>query len=150
MGKLATDISSAEGCRLEAYKDTLGYWTIGYGHKLSVGKDWSGLVWTQTQADTQLHYDIALRGVYPARALKDWQFLDTDARQNAVAELCFNMGVAHWSEFVETRRAIWDGRWEDVRTGLLNSEWAHQVQPEGLDRPGRATRIANYLATGAF
>lgn len=42
-------IKYKEGCKLEAYQDQAGVWTIGYGHTgPEVG---AGLIWTQEQAD---------------------------------------------------------------------------------------------------
>ena len=32
-------IKKHEGCRLDMYKDTVGVWTIGYGHNLAEGID---------------------------------------------------------------------------------------------------------------
>jgi lysozyme len=44
-----------EQCRLVAYKDVKGVWTIGWGH---TGPEVvEGLVWTQEQADVQLLSD---------------------------------------------------------------------------------------------
>jgi len=45
-----------EGCRLKAYQDSKGVWTIGYGHTQYVTP---GLTCTQEQADTWLMEDIA-------------------------------------------------------------------------------------------
>jgi len=45
-----------EGCRLEAYRDTGGVWTIGHGHTGPGIK--AGLVWTQQQADDALVKDL--------------------------------------------------------------------------------------------
>ena len=45
-----------EGCRLTAYQDVRGIWTIGFGH---TGPEVvEGLVWTQNQADSQLVMDL--------------------------------------------------------------------------------------------
>ncbi|MGL4675515.1 MAG: lysozyme, partial [Wohlfahrtiimonas sp.] len=41
-------IKEFEGCKLKAYQDSVGVWTIGYGHTKNVRK---GDVITQTQAD---------------------------------------------------------------------------------------------------
>jgi GH24 family phage-related lysozyme (muramidase) len=50
-------ISVFEGCRLQAYRDTGGVWTIGYGH---TGRDVNqDTKWTQQQADEQLAKDQA-------------------------------------------------------------------------------------------
>jgi lysozyme len=44
-----------EECRLTAYQDIRGIWTIGWGH---TGPDvYEGLVWTQEQADAQVLID---------------------------------------------------------------------------------------------
>ena len=44
-----------EGCRLEAYQDPNGRWTIGYGHTAGVT---AGMTCTQAQADAWLQEDI--------------------------------------------------------------------------------------------
>jgi GH24 family phage-related lysozyme (muramidase) len=45
-----------EGCRLEAYQDSAGIWTIGYGHIEGVSE---GQTVTQAQADAFLCDDAA-------------------------------------------------------------------------------------------
>ena len=54
----ATDlVRQFEGCRLTAYQDGAGVWTIGWGH---TGKEvYAGLIWTQVQADEARVHDIA-------------------------------------------------------------------------------------------
>lgn len=47
-------IKRFEGCRLKAYQDSVGVWTIGYGHTTGVVK---GQVITQAQADACLKSD---------------------------------------------------------------------------------------------
>lgn len=49
-------IKSFEGCRLEAYKDPVGIWTIGYGHTKGVRK---GQKITSAQATEFLRQDCA-------------------------------------------------------------------------------------------
>ena len=49
-------IKSFEGCRLEAYKDPVGIWTIGYGHTKGVRK---GRKITSAQATEFLRQDCA-------------------------------------------------------------------------------------------
>ena len=49
-------IKRFEGCRLTAYQDSVGVWTIGYGHTLDVSK---GRTITQQQADHYLRADCA-------------------------------------------------------------------------------------------
>jgi len=47
---------SFEGCRLASYQDSVGVWTIGYGHTHGVG---SGQTCTQEQAQAWLEADMA-------------------------------------------------------------------------------------------
>ena len=49
-------IKECEGCRLTAYKDAVGVWTIGYGHTTNVRQ---GDKITQAEADALLVKDIA-------------------------------------------------------------------------------------------
>lgn len=44
-----------ESCRLTAYQDVKGIWTIGWGHVSPAVVQ--GLTWTQEQADTALYND---------------------------------------------------------------------------------------------
>jgi lysozyme len=137
---LADDLKHDEGCRTDAYEDTLGIWTIGVGHAHVQAGD----VWTMDQCDAQLATDIA-----HAEALLDanaawWRTLD-DARQDVMVNLCFNMGwgngASGLSSFKNTLRFIESGDFDDAAKGLLASKWATQVH-------GRATRLAEQLKTG--
>lgn len=58
MNQYAVDmVKSHEGCRLTAYQDQGGVWTIGWG---ATGPDIKqGFVWTQQQADDRLVFDLA-------------------------------------------------------------------------------------------
>ena len=54
-------IKQFEGCRLKAYKDAVGVWTIGYGHTVDVKE---GIEISQHQADTMLASDLGKYGNY--------------------------------------------------------------------------------------
>jgi lysozyme len=45
------EIANSEGCRLRAYQDIVGVWTIGWGQTAGVTPD---MVWTQAEADADL------------------------------------------------------------------------------------------------
>jgi lysozyme len=141
--RLRADIDASEECKLSAYQDSLGVWTIGWGHELfPQTPDQATTVWTQAKADTQRDADIALAQVF-AQALAEWPFLDTPCRQNAVTELCFNMR-RRWLLFANTRAAIRAQNWPGAHDGLLDSEWAREVHA------ARANRLANYLLKGHY
>jgi GH24 family phage-related lysozyme (muramidase) len=136
--RLAADVKASESCRLVAYRDTEGYWTVGWGHKCD-----GPCVWTQERADSELDTDLSTAEALAAK-LTEWPFLDTAARQNAVVELVFNMGNSHWRMFAQTRFAICHHEWQAAHDGLLKSIWAGQVHET------RANRLADYLLTGEF
>lgn len=141
--RLLADIQGAESCVLTAYKDSRGFWTIGWGHLLDQSKDWTGHTWTQAQADAQLTIDID-NAALDAENLPEWRCLDTDCRRNAAIELVFNMGVFTWHKFTRTRAAIQIRDWPTVHAELLASAWAGEVHAK------RANRLANYLLTGVY
>jgi lysozyme len=141
--KLHSDVAAAEGLRLYAYKDSLGFWTGGYGHLLDQTKNWHGVMFTQDQCDLWLAGDLVI-ATSEAAELLEWASLDTDARQNAVVELVFNMGEDHWRKFVHTRMFITQKKWALAHDGLLDSLWAKEVGPH------RSGRIAMYLLSGEF
>jgi GH24 family phage-related lysozyme (muramidase) len=140
--RLDKDIDGAESCRLNAYLDSKGNPTIGWGHLIPAGVEWQGLAWTQQQADVQRDIDVLSAQTF-AMATPEWPFLDTPCRQNAVVELCFNMRKK-WLLFVNTRVAIRDRDWQTAHDELLKSAWDHEVHET------RANRLADYLLTGQY
>jgi lysozyme len=142
---LLADLKKAEGCKLVAYKDTRGFWTIGYGHLLDQSIDWTGHEITQDTADGLLAQDVLSRTAQ-IHTLPEWSALDTPCRQNAVIEAVYNLGQGHWvSEFPKTRAAIQAQSWQIAAANLLASpEWIRDV---GI---ARVSRIAGYLRQGSY
>jgi GH24 family phage-related lysozyme (muramidase) len=139
--QLQLDVEGSEGCKLQGYQDSLGFWTKGWGHLLA-DQSGPGPDWTQQQADDQLAQDLEAAAVFAA-TLPEWGALDTSCRQNAVIELCFNMRNK-WKLFVKCRAAIQAKDWQGAHDNLLNSLWAAQVHAK------RAERLADYLLTGEY
>ncbi len=143
--RLAADLSLAEGDVLEAYPDSLGYWTIGRGHKLPTphaGQSWKGFTISQDVSDRYFNEDTRTAFTY-ARALPEFASCDTPARVNALYELCFNMR-GKWNGFAKARAAWLAKDWNTAATELLDSLWVKQV------KEGRADRIAGYVRTGRY
>lgn len=138
--QLSDDLKRDEGCRTTAYEDTVGVWTIGYGHAHVA----PGTVWTLAQCSDALTTDIA-RAVALCTVHIPWWLALNDARQDVMVNLMFNMGwgdgVHGLSSFKNTLRAIEDGRYVAAAAGLLASRWAKQVK-------GRAIRLAAQMRTG--
>lgn len=126
-----------KGPNLEAYKDSKGIWTIGYGHNLQTMKC------TVIEAECWLSQDIALAQRAAAK-FKEYIFLDTDARQNAFVELVFNMGPVKVAEFKKMLAAIAAQDWQKAADELYNSKWREDVGPN------RSKTLIDMIRTGNF
>jgi GH24 family phage-related lysozyme (muramidase) len=86
--KATSIIKEFEGCKLEAYKDIVGIWTIGWG---AIGSDIvEGTVWTQEQADKRLETDIAVR----ERGVDTMVTVSLNENQMAaLVSFAFNLGL---------------------------------------------------------
>src|SRR5579884_2955206 len=87
-----------EGCRLKAYQDTKGIWTIGYGFNvkgITSLEDLSKLEITQEEADKLFANDIP-KYITKASGLLDSGVFDsmTPARQIALVDFIYNEGGA--------------------------------------------------------
>lgn len=141
--ELLAAVKAAEGLRTVAYRDTLGNYTVGYGHKLDPRKSWTGYAINTDTANGLLITDLN-EATLSAIRLMEWPFLDTQARKDAQVELVFNMGPGRWATFTDTRFAIRAHDWQGAHDGLLESLWATQV---GKDR---SDRLANMFLTGQY
>lgn len=78
-------IREREGCRLEAYRDSRGIWTIGVGHV----PGHPGQTVTQAEADNLLHQDLA-----PIiKELNDIGVIKFQCEFDALCSLIFNIGL---------------------------------------------------------
>lgn len=103
---LISNIKRFESCKLTAYQDTAGVWTIGYGHTKGVKK---GDKITQYQAEQFLRDDLAEY----ERAAGKVQRLTTQGRYDAVVDFMYNLGIANFNKstlkaYIESGRAVWE------------------------------------------
>lgn len=75
-----------EGCRLIAYQDQVGVWTIGYGHTRGVCE---GMTCTQAQAEAWLLEDMRL---CEACVNENVSISLTQGQFDALTDFCFNLG----------------------------------------------------------
>ena len=147
--RLDASITAHEGLVLKAYDDRTGrvvhpgsqvqgWVTIGYGRNL-VGR---GI--TRSEADYLLNNDIAvveseLDAYFPA--WRSW----AEARQWAIAEVGFNLGVARFaSTWPNTARALRAGQFREAAAAFAGSLWRRQVGD------GRALPIIRALDRGEW
>ena len=130
---LQVDLIRDEGKRNEMYTDSVGVPTIGIGHNLNnpISDHAVHVIFETDIREVLLDLDINL----------PWYRSMSDARQRAVANMCFNMGIAKLMEFHKALNALKSGAWEVAADEMLASKWAVQVG-------SRADRLAQMVRQG--
>jgi len=123
-----------EGLRLKPYRCTAGKLTIGVGRNL----DDNGI--TQAEAFALLENDILAVEADLDRTWPWWREM-SEARQQVLADMCFNLGVTRLGGFVNTLAAMKRGDYEAAADGMMKSLWASQVGR-------RAQRLAKMMREG--
>lgn len=134
--KLKAQLEVDEGRRKRIYTDTVGKITAGIGRNLS-DRDLSDAV-----IDLMLSEDIAGVEADLDRRLPWWRGM-CDARQNVLANMCFNLGIDRLLGFKNTLAMMQAGRYDAAALGMLDSQWARQVGD-------RAFRLATVMRKGEF
>lgn len=103
---LINAIKRFEGCRLEAYQDSAGVWTIGYGHTAGVKR---GDRINTLQAEAFLRQDLTR---FEAEASKV-RSCTAQGRFDAVVDFMYNCGVANFNsstlkKYIEAGRPAWE------------------------------------------
>ena len=95
-----------EGCKLKAYKDSVGVWTIGVGHTSAAGRPpvRQGMIITQAQADTIFADDVAefedgVTLLLAGAPIEPHQF-------DAFVSLAFNIGLGAFAASTSLRKFL--------------------------------------------
>lgn len=134
--RLVESIEKHEGYRAEAYQDSEGIWTIGYGTNLQELTIDEGLArrWLlEAIDDARIH----------ATRFPEWGKLDTPARRNVFIEMIYNMGPSRVSGFRNMLAAIREQDWNEASIEMLDSKWARQVGQ-------RARTLAALMSKGSY
>lgn len=136
--KLVEQIARHEGFVSHAYKDHLGYWTIGYGRLID--KELGGGI-TEEEGKYMLLCDVAK---YNSIA-KGYKFFDklNIPRQAVIVNMIFNLGQPRFDKFVKFQEALMNEDWAEAKVQMLNSRWAAQVSQ-------RAVELARQMETGEW
>jgi len=158
LGRLETDTALDEGDKSAPYLDTLKRWSFGRGRCLETapltGPEWKALL---DRGYITVSLSPAGSALLEARQLAaiaatlehDYDFWPklNDARQNALVELAYQIGVAGELAFHDMiaaiRVAVVDNNWVPVATAALQSDWARET-------PVRAKIVVTQLCTGQF
>lgn len=136
--KLHADLIRDEGLKFEAYQCSASVWTIGVGHTRGVR---AGMVCTREQALDWLDEDIDNAVSDLDRRLPWWRDLD-EARQRALINLCFNIGINRLFGFKRALHSLALRDYAAAAAHFLDSKWADQVK-------GRAQRVAALIHKGS-
>lgn len=158
--RLAEQLLLHEGLKEKAYRDTLGFWTVGVGYNLaargktelervigrSLPSDYAQIQITKGEALCMLNEDIRRIERRVVALFPTYLGLD-EVRQRVVMDMAFNMGTKTLG-FVDTIDAIKKQDWPRVSRNLFRSRWARQVDDGEGGRFGRADRLAKMMLTG--
>ena len=103
---LINHIKKSEACKLTAYQDSAGVWTIGYGHTQGVKR---GDRCTQYQAEQYLKEDLTRFEAITNKVRN----LTTQGRYDAVLDFIYNCGPGNFDKstlkkYIEGGRKTWE------------------------------------------
>ena len=137
MKKLIEQLKLHEGVRSHPYDCPAGYLTIGVGRNISE----TGLGLSDDEIDYLLRNDI--ERCYQELDRFAW-FMDLDTvRQEALVNMCFNLGFPRLTRFTKMMGAMAEGKFSLAAAEALDSKWARQVGQ-------RAKDIAHMLEFGEY
>jgi len=120
-------ISANEGQRPKPYKDSLGYWTIGVGHRIfgQVPERWhkDGISPDETNYLFEQDYKTAVmtaENIFPG--LYDYP----EDAQMVLVDMCFQMGN-RVKTFQKMREAVETGNWNLAGWELIDSDYLLQT-----------------------
>lgn len=129
-------IKASEGCRLRLYRDSTGRATIGWGRDLTD----DGI--SAAEAETLFQNDLSTATADATRyvGMTSWATLGA-ARQNAIIDLAFNLGLPELMNFRNMQATLRAGNWQGAHDACLASVAARQEY-------GRIERDAQVILTG--
>lgn len=138
-----------EGVRLKAYKDSLGYWTVGIGHLLPdpLNPKWDGYSITAEQCEKLFDNDIK-EHFHMIQVGAKWALEFDEVRKYVILDMTYNLsiepfdgdGFKDWPIFVRQLKAH---DWKAAAANMRSTKWASQVK-------GRAERLARMIETGQW
>lgn len=135
--KLMSRIKSHEGFRLDPYKDTLGFLTGGYGHKILEGEEVP-----TTQEGWEELFEKDFNKAWDSM-LQLCEVFELNIKQEAKCILCemiFQMGYSGVSKFKNMLKALKDENYYLSSQEMLDSRWAKQT-------PNRAKALSDLMAS---
>ena len=131
-GSVADDLRKFEGLRLNAYLDTRGLWTCGYGHRCAEGTQMTLLAAENTLADDISCAERGAKAVFPTFSAQPQHV------QDVLVELTFQMGQSGMRKFVHFGQVIQSHDYALASACLIDSRFHRQC-------PARCEALARKL-----
>lgn len=143
--RLTQSIKLHEGYRALPYRDSEGFWTIGYGHLIenvplngwmphaTLGSFLNTLC-SREQHEMWLVSDVSSAITLSRAWIPSYELL-SDIRQEVLAEMCFQMGGRVYG-FKKFKAAVEIQDFEEASRQMIDSKWCEQT-------PARAKILAN-------
>jgi len=136
---IVKQLKQEEGEVLHAYKDHLGFLTIGVG--ILIDKRKGGGI-TNEESDYLLVNRLS--SIYKELVISlPWLDKLNEAREAVLVEMAFQMGIEGLLKFKDTLAKIKASDFEGAASSMLSSLWSRQT-------PGRANRMAKQMLTGEW
>lgn len=128
-------IKEHEGYRLDPYKDTLGYLTGGYGHKIEKGEDIP-----TTKEGWEEFFEVDFEEAWTGmERLCEENNLDICLKaQGVLCEMIFQMGYYGVSKFKNMIAALQEQKYDVAANEMLVSRWHRQT-------PQRSMNLSNEM-----
>jgi len=135
-----------EGLRLQAYQDSAGIWTIGYGHTSAAGAPQvqKGLKITASQAEAMLARDL---GQYEKAVEESVKVGLSDNQFAALVSFCYNVGVSSFKRSTLLKK-LNKGNYDSVPQELMKWTRAGGKRLKGLEN--RRAAEAGLWVKGEF
>jgi len=132
-------IKRHEGLVLHAYKDSLGYLTIGYGRLIDKAKH-GGI--SEAEAEYLLQNDVS---IVLSALHRNIMFFDRlcAPRQAVLVNMAFQMGINGLQKFKKTLSLVEMGDYDSAADNMMKSLWAKQT-------PNRAAEMAEQMRSGQW
>jgi len=138
MSKLVAQLKRHEGVKSHAYKCTANMITVGVGRNIDEN---GGIGLSDDEINYLLENDI--KRCKQELISLSW-FTDLDSvRQDALVNLCFNLGLTRLMGFKNAMAAMAEGDYERAADEFYDSRWAKQVK-------SRADEVCEMIRTGRY
>lgn len=138
MSKLSDQLRIHEGVRSHAYKCSANMITVGVGRNIDEN---GGLGLSDDEIDYLLENDI--RRCKQELITLPWFSQIDSVRQDALINMCFNLGMTRLLGFKNALTAMSVGDYDTAADEFMDSRWAKQVGR-------RAEEVCTMIRTGSY